>query len=65
MIRHQMVVVDALDGVCQRLPHLGMNVALYVATHHPDDVGRVLVSVGQETAVSLGLPGIDIASLHL
>ena len=65
MIGHQVAVVNALDSGGQRLPYLGVDVALYVATHHPDDVGRVLVSVGQETAVSLGLPGIDIASLHL
>ena len=53
MIGHQVVLVYRLDSRCQRLPNLRLDVALNVATHKPDDVGLVLITVGKERTVFL------------
>ena len=55
MIGHQVVLVYRLDGGSQCLPYLRLDVTLDVATHEPDDVGFVLVAVGEEGAVLLGI----------
>ena len=45
MIGHEMVVVDALDAGGERL-HTSGWISLNIATHHPDDIRRILIAVG-------------------
>ena len=58
-------MVNALDSGGQRLPYLGVDVALYVISHHLNDVGRMLISMGKKTTIGLGLFDIHVACLHL
>ena len=55
MIGHQVVLVYRLDGGSQGLPHLRLDVALDVTTHEPDNVGLILITVGEEGSVFLGI----------
>ena len=64
MIGHQMVLVYRLDGGSQRLPNFRFDVALNVATHKPDDVGLVLVAVGQERALLHSILHTQQSCLH-
>ena len=64
MIGHQMVLVDGLNGCGQCLPYLRLDVALNVATHKPDDVRLVLVAVGEERTVFLGIFHTQQTGLH-
>ena len=52
---HQMPFVNRLDGARQGIPHFSADVPLDIATHYPNDVRTVLVSVGEERAISLCL----------
>lgn len=65
MIGHEMIVIDALDAGSERLPHLWVDITLDIATHHPDDIRRILIAVGKELSVCLSLLCIDILSLYL
>lgn len=65
MIGHEMVVVNTLDAGSERLPHLWVDIALDIATHHPDDIRRILIAVGKELSVCLSLLCIDILCLYL
>ena len=64
VIGHQVVMVDGLDTGGEGIPYLGLDVALDVAAHEPDDVGLVLVTVGEEGAVFFGLVDTQFAVLH-
>ena len=64
VIGHQVVMVDGLDTGGEGIPYLGLDVALDVAAHEPDDVGLVLVTVGEEGAVFPGLVDTQFAVLH-
>ena len=55
MIGHDMILVNRLDSGSQCFPNFGLDVALNIATHKPDDVGLVLITVGQERSVFLGV----------
>ena len=65
MIGHEMIVIDALDAGSERLPHLWVDITLDIATHHPDDIRRILIAVGKELSVCLSLLCIDILCLYL
>ena len=65
MIGHEMVVVNTLDAGSERFPHLWVDITLDIATHHPDDIRRILIAVGKELSVCLSLLCIDILSLYL
>ena len=64
MIRHQVVLVYRLNGRSQCFPHLRFDVTLDITTHKPDDVRFVLVTVGKEGAILLGIFYAQFAILH-
>ena len=64
MIGHQVVFVYRLNSGGECFPYLRLDVALDVATHEPDDVGLVLIAVGEEGAIFLGILDGELAVLH-
>ena len=64
MIRHEMVLVYQFDGRGQRFPYFGLDIALDVTTHEPDDIGLVLVSVGEEGAILLRILHTQFTVFH-
>jgi len=51
MESHQMPWVNGAYGACQSLPHLSLDSPLYVASDYPNDVGAILVTIGQEGSI--------------
>ena len=61
---HQVVLVNSLDGACQRIPRLHPFVAHDVTAYHPDDIRSVFISLTQETAIFLCLLGCHLLNLR-
>ena len=64
MIGHQVVLVDSLDGSGQGIPLSRVDIALDVTTHDPDDIGLILIAVGQESTIELRLFHVHQSCLH-
>ena len=53
MKRHQVILVNGTDTLCQCFPLGSLDISANITTHHPDDVRSILVAFGKELTVSL------------
>ena len=64
MVAHEMVLVNRLDCTCHRIPLVRIYVALDITAHDPDDIWRILVALGKELAVCLGIVYAHESGFH-
>lgn len=62
--RHQVTRIHRLDGVSQRVPHVGVLVPVDVTAVEPHDVGAVAVPLTEKATVRLRSGRVDVSRLH-